>query len=115
MSVPSDTSPEAQRVLDAIHREMSAGRKWAIVEDLHQFGRELHAAGLLSRDDGVTRAQIRDDWIARHYGTIPYDRGAQRMSATGRSARRSTALPKFSIVSASITPSAARWPVRFMA
>jgi hypothetical protein len=70
MSAPSDTSPEAQRVLDEVYRAMPAWRKWELLDDLYRFGRSLHAAGVASRLPGATPAQIRDDWIATHFGRV---------------------------------------------
>lgn len=78
----SDTSPEAQRVFDQVHRALPAWRKWEILDDLHHFGRELHAAGVLSREPGATPDRIRDDWVARHYGRFP-SLGGQSVSASG--------------------------------
>jgi len=67
----SDTSPEAQRVLDAILRAMPVGRKWAQVNDVYRLCRSLHAAGVRSRQPGATPGQILDDWVATHHGSIP--------------------------------------------
>jgi hypothetical protein len=67
----TDTSPEARRILDEIHRAMPAWRKWDLLSDLYRYGRELHAAGVRLRKPDATPAEIRDDWIATHVGDIP--------------------------------------------
>ena len=71
MKPPSDTSPEAGRVLLGVYRGMSPARKWALLGDLYRTGRQLHAAGVRSRDPGATSAEIRDRWIATHVGEVP--------------------------------------------
>lgn len=67
----TDTTPEAQKVLDGVYRAMPAWRKWELLQDLFRFGRQLHAAGVSSRRPGLTPSEIRDDWIAGHVGPIP--------------------------------------------
>src|SRR5258707_11617796 len=67
----SDTSAEAQRVLEQVHRAMPAWRKWALVNGMYRFGRELHASGVRMRRPDASPSQIRDDWIAIQIGAIP--------------------------------------------
>jgi hypothetical protein len=71
-------------VLDEVFRAMPPWRKWELVDNLHRFGRELHAAGVLSRDPDATPEQIRDDWVARNYGPITgptFARGSSQVSS----------------------------------
>ena len=64
----SDTSPEARRVLAQVYRQMSAERKAAIVEDLHQFTRRLFEAGVRARDPGASDEKILDQYMRQ---TLP--------------------------------------------
>ena len=97
MSRLSDTSPEAQRVLNEAYRAMPAWRKWELLDELYRFGRSLHAAGLADRRPGVTPAEIRDDWATTHLGGccvgLPIARGecrgpADRVPPGDRARRR---------------------------
>jgi hypothetical protein len=67
----SDTSPEAQRVLTEAYRAMTPERKWSLMSDLYRFGRQLHAAGFRMRQPAATSADIRDDWLATHFRSLP--------------------------------------------
>jgi hypothetical protein len=67
----SDTTPEAERVLAEAYRRMPAERKWHLMSDLVRQGRVFHEAGLRQRRPDLTPVEIRDDWVAVHYGTIP--------------------------------------------
>ncbi len=60
---PSDTTPDAMRVFVEIHRQMSASRKWELVDGLYRFARELHAGGALMRRPELNAFEIRDDWM----------------------------------------------------
>lgn len=71
MKLPSDTSPEAERVLAGVYRSMSPARKWASLGDLYRMGRQLHEAGVRLRNPRATRAEILQDWIAAHVGDFP--------------------------------------------
>jgi hypothetical protein len=68
MSRLTDTSPEAQRVFDEVHRTMPAWKKWTLLDELYRFGRSLHAVGLAQRRPGITEAEIRADWATTHLG-----------------------------------------------
>ena len=68
----TDTSPEAQRVLERIYRDMPISRKWQLLNDLCCFGRQLHAAGVRQRKPDATPAEVVEDWIARHVGRVPF-------------------------------------------
>lgn len=71
MRLLSDTSPEAERVLAAVHGAMSPARKWRLLGDHYRMGRRLHEAGVRLRDPDATPARIRDDWVATQFGPIP--------------------------------------------
>lgn len=71
MPIPSDTSPEAERVLARVYRGMSPARKWALLGDLYRAGRGLHAAGVRLREPRATAEQIRDRWVEAHVGDVP--------------------------------------------
>lgn len=43
----NDTSPEAERVLIAIYREMSIEDKWRRPQSLYRTGRDLHEMGYM--------------------------------------------------------------------
>jgi hypothetical protein len=68
MKLLSDTSPEAERVLAGAYRAMSPARKWSLLGDLYQMGRQFHEAGFRYRNPGATPAAIRGDWIAHQVG-----------------------------------------------
>jgi hypothetical protein len=80
MSAPSDTSPEAHRVLSEVYRRLHPSRKWEILHDVIRLGRDLHAAGVTDRNPDASWAEIRDDWVARNYGPIPESSRASKGS-----------------------------------
>src|SRR5262249_13624596 len=80
----SDTSPEAQRVRDDIHRAMPLWRKWQLLDDLHRLGRSLHAAGVPFRNPLAMKAEIRDDWIGSRVGLPTSASSASRRTGSTR-------------------------------
>lgn len=58
----SDTSPEAQRVLTRVYRAMPPEQKLRLQAADYRLARTLHEAGVLHRDPGASRAEIRDSW-----------------------------------------------------
>jgi hypothetical protein len=72
MTLLTDTSPEAQRVLDECYRQMSPARKWAILDDAYLFARVLHASGVRLRQPAATDADVRRDWVRLHLGDGPW-------------------------------------------
>ena len=62
MSAPSDTSPEAQRVLSRACREMPPSRKLRVIGKEFQFARKLHEADFRRRNPDSTRAEARESW-----------------------------------------------------
>jgi hypothetical protein len=59
----SDTTPEAQRVLDASYNRMSMAARWKLVWQLHEQSRSLFAAGVRMRNATATDAEIADLWL----------------------------------------------------
>ncbi len=59
----SDTSPEAQAVLDDIYRHMSPERKLEIVFEMYAVGRQLHAAGVRYRQPDATDDEVLTEWF----------------------------------------------------
>ena len=70
---PSDTSPEAERVLVAAYRAMSPARKWALADDAYRLMRWLHAAGVRLRDPAASERRVREDWLIVQLGFDPRD------------------------------------------
>jgi hypothetical protein len=62
--VPSDTSPEAERILVDILRRMTPAEKWLRLGDIYRRAKLLHATGARSRDPSATPEKIRDHWTA---------------------------------------------------
>jgi hypothetical protein len=67
---PSDTSPDAQRVLTECYRRMPRARKWAVLADAYRFARALHASGVRLRHPGATAAMIHTNWRAITLGPL---------------------------------------------
>jgi hypothetical protein len=68
MKALSDTSREAQRVLDDVYRAMPTSRKWDLLSDLYKLGRTLHAVGVQCRHPDATEGEIREEWIRSQLG-----------------------------------------------
>src|SRR5882724_3796102 len=60
---PTDTRPEAEKVLNEVFRRMTPAEKWQRLEDLYLQGQVLHAAGYRDRHPGATPQDIHDDWL----------------------------------------------------
>src|SRR5262245_53146303 len=65
----NDTTPEAERVLRAIYRNMPLSRRWQQMEDTYRTARALHAAGVRARQPAASAAEIRADWVRSVLGT----------------------------------------------
>jgi hypothetical protein len=63
-----DTSPEAERVLTAVLRRMSPGKKWLLLGASYTDARALHAAGVRYRMPAATPHDIHADWLHRQLG-----------------------------------------------
>src|SRR5438552_2720321 len=60
---PTDTRPEAQRVLVEIYRRMSATEKLRCLAGMKNRAKILHAAGYRLRHPSATESEIADDWL----------------------------------------------------
>jgi hypothetical protein len=68
MEILHDTSPEAEKVLVEIYRNMSVGQKWLRIGEIYGRARLLHEMGFRSRKPSATLEEVRDDWIALTLG-----------------------------------------------
>jgi hypothetical protein len=68
MSLPNDTSAEAERVLTEVYRRMSPGEKWLRLGELYRDARALHAAGVRLRNPSATARDIHEAWLTDHLG-----------------------------------------------
>jgi hypothetical protein len=59
----NDTSPEAERVLIEISRNMSMQDKWRRLQSLYRTGRTLHEMGFRQRRPRATPEEVVDDWM----------------------------------------------------
>jgi len=66
MSLLSDTTPDAERVLIAVFRDMPLARKWQTLETAYRDLRLLHAAGVRSRNSTATAEDIVENWLTLH-------------------------------------------------
>ncbi len=64
----SDTSPEAQEMLNRLYRQMPEGEKLLRVFDAIQTGRALAMAGLAMRHPEATQEQLLWFWKRQHLG-----------------------------------------------
>ena len=64
----SDTSPEARRVLYDLYRRMSPARKFELLCDTYEMGRDLALAGLKMRHPEASREQLWWLWARQHLG-----------------------------------------------
>ncbi len=64
----SDTSPEALRVLYDLYRRMSPARKFQLVFDTYEMGKQLAMAGLRMRHPDATREELWRLWAQQHLG-----------------------------------------------
>lgn len=64
----SDTSPEADRILTAVYRDMPLSRKWLNLGRDYHFAKVLHAAGTRMRHPSATPDEIRRAWVVTNTG-----------------------------------------------
>jgi hypothetical protein len=64
----SDTSPEARRVLHDLYRRMSPARKFQLILDTYEMGRQLAMAGLRMRHPDASKDQLWRLWAQQHLG-----------------------------------------------
>ena len=82
----SDTSPEAQRVQDDIYRRMSPARKYQLIFQTYEMGRQLALAGLRMRYPDATEEEIWHLWARQHLGDELYEEvyGSRRSLGTSK-------------------------------
>ena len=64
----SDTSPEARRVLYDLYRRMSPARKFRLICDTYEMGKDLALAGLRMRHPEASKDQLWRLWARQHLG-----------------------------------------------
>jgi hypothetical protein len=64
----SDTSPEARRVQLELYRGMSPARKFQLICDAYEMGKQLALAGLRMRHPDATTDQLWRLWAQQHLG-----------------------------------------------
>ena len=64
----SDTSPEALRVQYDLYRRMSPARKFQLIFDTYEMGRQLAMAGLRMRHPDATKEELWRLWARQHLG-----------------------------------------------
>ena len=60
----NDTSPDAERVLVDVYRNMSIPEKWRRLGEIYRTARTLHATGVRYRNPTATPQEIQEDWLA---------------------------------------------------
>src|SRR5262249_33455205 len=74
MSRPSDTSPEAQRVLTEAYRALTPGARLRLLGQEFRLARSLHESGFLPRNPRASRREARDSWGAMLLGPDLWNR-----------------------------------------
>jgi len=64
----SDTPPEVVRGQYEIYRRMSPARKFQLIFDTYEMGKQLAMAGLRIRHPGASEEQLRRLWAQQHLG-----------------------------------------------
>lgn len=71
---PSDTTPEAARVLAEVYRSMPPWRKLQLQAADFRCEKSLHAAGHRARWPGATASEVRTAWNVARLGPGPWER-----------------------------------------
>ena len=85
----SDTLPEIRRVQRGFYRRMSPSRKFQLIFDTYEMGRQLAMAGLRIRHPGATEEEIWHLWARQHLGDGLYEEVYGGRCNLGLSKRRS--------------------------
>lgn len=64
----SDTSPEALQVQYELYRRMSPARKFQLIFDTYEMGRQLAIAGLRMRHPDAAKEELWWLWARQHLG-----------------------------------------------
>jgi hypothetical protein len=70
----TDTPPEVVRVQYEIYRRMSPARKFRLIFDTYEMGRQLAMAGLRMRHPDASEGQLRQLWAQQHLGRELFDK-----------------------------------------
>jgi hypothetical protein len=81
----SDTSPEVRRVLYDLYRRMSPARKFQLIFDTYEMGRQLALAGLRMRHPDASKKELWQLWAQQHLGRELFEK-VYGMSAREREA-----------------------------
>ena len=68
MTIPKDTTLEAQEVVYEIYRRMTPAEKLIRVFDAYQTGKQLAMAGIRMRNPSATEEQVWGLWAKQHLG-----------------------------------------------
>lgn len=80
----SDTSPEARRVLYGLYRQMSPARKFELICDTYEMGKQLAMAGLRMRHPNASEDEIWQLWARQHLGEELYEKVYGWQNGLGR-------------------------------
>ncbi len=69
-----DTSEEAGQFQDQLYRAMSAAKKFELICNAYETGKQLAMAGLRLRHPDASEEQIWRLWARQHLGNDLYDR-----------------------------------------
>ncbi len=69
----SDTTPEARRVQYDLYRRMSSARKFQLIFDTYEMGKQLAMAGLRMRHPDATEEELWRLWAQEHLGRDLFD------------------------------------------
>lgn len=72
-SEKSDTTPEVRQVQYDLYRRMSSARKFQLIFDTYEMGKQLAMAGLRMRYPDATEEEIWHLWARQHLGDELYE------------------------------------------
>ena len=70
----SDTSPEAEKILCRLYRNMTIARKAQLVFSAYRMGKMLSMAGIRMDHPDASEEQIWHLWARRHLGDELYEK-----------------------------------------
>ncbi len=68
-----DTSPEARKAQHKIYRQMDPARKFELIFETYQTGRQLATTGIRMRNPHANDEEIWHLWARQHLGADTYD------------------------------------------
>jgi len=69
----NDTSPEAEKILTELYRDMPVTKKVRLIFNACNTARQLAMAGIKLSNPGATEKQIRQLWAKQHLGEKLYN------------------------------------------